>query len=239
MAVANISLPNTVSRSGWTANRIAPAPVTSSALANADQPITAAALATTPSTLNDRSLGSRSYQNPNTGIRTAPIQTSIYAQPNVPAFLNQAIADLNSEQALRRALQQQWTTRLADATGGPNGYLYAEALRAAVVQPGANVSFGSAITDPTESAAKLKYATGVAAEAQARANEIARPAKIAKQIEALEQKKKYAPNQPSQNYFGSPSYQIDNEILGLRYSIPQGGGVAPRSTGWTPMTPFF
>jgi hypothetical protein len=116
----------------------------------AQNPLTAAQLTTTPTDLHDPTLGTRAYTNPDTGFRDAPIVTSVYQQENVPGFLQQSIANLNSEQAMKRALQSELTNRLVGGLqgGGPNSYLWAEALRAASVNPGAHVGFGAAVQNP-------------------------------------------------------------------------------------------
>jgi hypothetical protein len=67
---------------------------------------------TTPSTLSDPTLASRHYLNPNTGIRDPIASGSVYAMDNVPAYLSQAVASLNQEQALRRSLQAEWNDRI-------------------------------------------------------------------------------------------------------------------------------
>ncbi len=114
------------------------------------RPLTAADLMTKPTDLHDPTLGSRAYTNPYQGFRDAPITTSVYQQENVPAFLQQSIANLNAEQSMKRALQSELTNRLASGLqgGGPNSYLWAEALRAAAVNPGAHVGFGAAVQNP-------------------------------------------------------------------------------------------
>lgn len=127
---------------------------TNSALAKA--PITADALRTTPSTLSDARLGSRGFVNPNTGIRDVVASGSVYNQPNVPAFLSQAVAGLNAEQALRRSVQAEWNDRLlrnAESSGDP--YLWMEAIRAASVNPGSSVAFGQSIQDPNQGRAAM------------------------------------------------------------------------------------
>lgn len=130
---------------------------TNSALAKA--PITADALRTTPSTLSDARLGSRAFMNPNTGIRDVVASGSVYNQPNVPAFLSQAVAGLNAEQALRRSIQAEWNDRLLrNAEGSENPYMWLEAIRAASVNPGASVAFGQQIADPTVGKAQLQRA---------------------------------------------------------------------------------
>lgn len=145
--------------SGW--SPVTPLPsVTGPVNALAQNNVPAALMTTTPATLYDASLGSRQYKNPNTGIRDPVASGSVYAMSNVPAYLSQTVAALNEEQALKRSLQAEWNNRLLQGVGGagPNSYLYAEALRAASVSPGASVSFGQRISDPQTGRAQAQNA---------------------------------------------------------------------------------
>jgi hypothetical protein len=132
---------------------------TNSALAKA--PITAEALRTTPSTLSDATLGSRRFVNPNTGVRDVAATGSVYAMSDVPAYLSQAVAGLNAEQALRRSVQAEWNDRLLrNAEDSSNPYVWMEAIRAASVNPGSSVAFGQAIQDPNRGLADMRRAQG-------------------------------------------------------------------------------
>ncbi len=162
---------------GWTAASIVqPQPsATGPVNALAQNNVTAESLRTTPSTLADSSLGSRKYVNPNTGIRDVAVSGSVYAQPDVPAFLSQAVAGLNAEQALQRSMKAEWNDRLMRgvmgqyADGGADPYVWAEALRAASVGPGSSVSFGQQIADPHAAQAALINAHANASISAARA----------------------------------------------------------------------
>ncbi len=161
---------------GWTAATIAtPQPsVTGPVNAMAQNNVTAADLRTTPSTLADSTLGSRRYMNPNTGIRDVAVSGSVYAQPDVPAFLSQAVSNLNAEQALRRSLQAEWNDKLLmgamGQVSGSDPYLWMEALRAASVGPGSSVSFGQAIQDPNQGRAAVTNANANARLSSMKAN---------------------------------------------------------------------
>lgn len=128
------------------------------AMAQNDDP--AAMLRTDATGVVDPVLGSRLYKNPNTGIRDPIASGSVYAMSNVPAYLSQTVAALNEEQSLKRALQAEWNNRLLQgvASGGPDAYLFAEALRAASVSPGASASFGQRIADPNVGRAQQLFA---------------------------------------------------------------------------------
>lgn len=136
--------------------------------------VTADSLRTTPSTLADSALGSRRFVNPNTGIRDAAVSASVYAQPDTPAFLSQAVSQLNAEQALRRSLQAEWNDKLLRGAtgqiGGADPYVWMEALRAASVSPGASVAFGQAIQDPNRGRAAVTNANSNALLANLKAN---------------------------------------------------------------------
>lgn len=148
---------------GWTAATIVtPKPsATGPVNALAQNNVSADSLRTTPSTLSDSALGSRKFLNPNTGIRDVAATGSVYAQPDVPAFLSQAVASLNAEQSLRRSMQAEWNDKLLRgamgqyAAGGADPYVWMEALRAASVNPGSSVAFGQAIQDPQAGRAAL------------------------------------------------------------------------------------
>lgn len=144
---------------GWSAKSIV-GPVN----AVAQSPLSADILRTTPQTVADKTLESRKYVNPNTGVRDPVLSGSVYTQPDVPAFLSQAVANLNAEQSLRRSLQAEWNNRLLQgaASPGPNAFLFAEALRAASVAPGSSVAFGQRIADPQVGAAQKIAATSAA-----------------------------------------------------------------------------
>ncbi len=153
---------------GWTASKLVTPQVSAVGPVNAlaQNNVTADSLRTTASSLADPSLGSRKYVNPNTGIRDVAASGSVYAQPDVPAFLSQAVSSLNAEQSLRRSLQAEWNDKLLrGATGqiaGADPYVWMEALRAASVSPGASVAFGQQIADPNAGRAALSRAHSLA-----------------------------------------------------------------------------
>lgn len=208
---------------GWTAQSIV-GPVN----AKAQAPLTATDLNTTPSTLVDPTLGSRSSVNPNTGIRDPVLSASVYSQPDVPAYLSQAVAALNEEQALKRSLQAEWNNRLMEGagSGGPNSYLFAEALRAASVSPGASVGFGQRIADPA-----VGRAQAVAANTQAVIEADRRRAFM--ELEAI-RKKMTGTNLVGNQY--ADLYTRAQELSPAGSYVGRGGsGVG--GGGWTPRAP--
>lgn len=130
-------------------------PVNAAAQAN----VSADLLRTTPSTLSDPTLGSRAFENPNTGVRDVAASGSVYNMSNVPAYLSQAVNSLNSEQTLQRSIQAEWNNRLMqNAQTSSDPYIWLEAIRAASVGPGSSVSFGQQIADPNQGHAALTNA---------------------------------------------------------------------------------
>lgn len=202
---------------------------TNSALAKA--PITADALRTTPSTLSDARLGSRSFVNPNTGIRDVVASGSVYNQPNVPAFLSQAVAGLNAEQALRRSVQAEWNDRLLrNAESSSDPYLWMEAIRAASVNPGSSVAFGQQILDPNQGRANL-----IAAQSNASLN--SQRARIlsdaSNQIAEYKTASQQASNQPMGTSFAQQAQQrASNALHGYTMSQPLAVAAAGGGSGW-------
>lgn len=147
MDLHNASL---ASRTPTPSNPVPPSSSIGNINALSQEPISAAQLMTTPGQANDSALESRKYMNPLTGARQVAASASVYEQPDAPAFLQQQIANLNAEQTLRRSAQSELLNRLVGGVqaGGPDSYLWTEALRAAAVNPGAHVNFGASVQNP-------------------------------------------------------------------------------------------
>lgn len=205
-----------------------------SALAKA--PITADALRTTPSTLSDARLGSRSFKNPNTGIRDVAASGSVYAMSDVPAFLSQAVAGLNAEQALRRSVQAEWNDRLLrNAESSSDPYLWMEAIRAASVNPGSSVAFGQQILDPNQGRANL-----IAAQSNANLNSMRSRiiSDASGQLYDYRNAAERAGNQPSGSPFAQQAQRQASEalhgyVLSQPLAVAAAGGSNSGWGGWS------
>lgn len=97
-------------RSGWTATSIVPNPdhhAAADAALTAAPAFTADDLKTTPVALNDPKLGSKGFKSLPNGLPVnVAAQTSVYATPNIPAFLGGALNSLNAQQAARNSAYQ-------------------------------------------------------------------------------------------------------------------------------------
>jgi hypothetical protein len=211
---------------------------------------------TKPTDAVDSTLGSRLYQNPLTGFREVAAQTSVYAQPNAPAFLQNAIAGLNAEQTMARSAQAELLDRIIKgaagqtATGaagsGGDPYLWQEALRAASVNPGAHVNFGAAVADPRQGMASITSANALAAKAAQQTAAIKAANAIPIQIAALQKKRAQLGPAAGGFYSNSPQQALDRQLFALEdqglasSGIQQLGQKSARSnSGWiTPMMNF-
>jgi hypothetical protein len=169
---------------GWTASSVV-GPVN----ALGQKSASAADLLTPGGYARDRKLASRSFMNPNTGIRSPAISASVYRQPNMPAYLTQAVERLNMEQGLRRSLQSEWNNRIlqAAATPGPNQYLWMEAARAASVSPGTAVTFSKAVQNPAIGEGYKAMATEQANVEKQRLANLTRASNLQRQLEGMPQ----------------------------------------------------
>lgn len=225
---------------GWTAASIneaqaAKAANTQSSVgpvnAMAQAPISADALRTTPSTLSDATLGSRRFLNPNTGIRDVAASGSVYQQANVPAYLSQAVAGLNAEQALRRSLQAEWNDRLIrNAESSNDPYIWLEAIRAASVNPGSSVAFGQAIQNPNAARAQM-----ISAQSQANLN--AQKQRIlsdaSSQLYNYRSASERANNQPQGSPWAQQAQQQASDALhGYTMAQPLAVAAAGGNSGW-------
>jgi hypothetical protein len=219
--------------------------------AAAQLPMTAAQLAVTPDTLHNSSLGSRSTIDPNTGVRTAPIvaSTAQIGNGSVPDFLRNSIANLNAEQEMKRAMQAELVNRIVSgvSSGGPNSYLWTEALRSAAVNPGAHVSFNAAVQNPLigqgYQQAASAYADKTAQQTQALKAANGSGANIA---DLQAQRARLGASVMGSNYSGSAQQQLDNKITdaylaGSPNSATQqlARSVSGPNSGWSPALPTF
>lgn len=226
----------------------------------AQSPYSAASLMTRPTDATDPALGSRLFQNPLTGYRDVAAQQSVYAQPQAPAFLQNAIAGLNAEQSMARSAQAELLDRLTRGASGQtargmegtqmdqdNAYLWQEALRAASVSPGAHVNFGAAVTDPRQGISAITSANALAAKAAQQTAAIRAANAIPIQIAALQKKKMDLGPAPGGFYSGSRQQALDRQLFALEDMGQASSGVqrlgqsAARSSGWatTPTLPYY
>jgi hypothetical protein len=124
---------------------------------------------TEPTALSDPKLASRVFSSAPTSA-SSPVKVgasvSAYGNVPVPAFLTNAVQQLNATQSSQAAMQEGFRQQLLDAVLGGN-YLAAEALRASAVTPGASVGFGGAVQNPQVGQAAVIGAQGSATQAQA------------------------------------------------------------------------
>lgn len=170
--------------SGWTAGSISPGLLpmppgflAPEEIAKRSTPITPtktftpADFMTSSVPLNDPKLASRMFS----GVPNAPISVgaSIGVNQNiqVPAFLTNAVNQLNATQSLQASMQEGFRQQLLEAVLSGN-YLAAEALRATGVSPGASVTFGQAVQNPQQGQAALVAAGAQATQAQAISNSL-------------------------------------------------------------------
>lgn len=209
-------------------------------------PVTPNAFATVPQQLSDPTLGSRpvSSVNPTRPHGTESLSMSVYGTPNVPGFLTQAVSNLNAEQSLQRALRQEWQNRLVQlaSTPGENQFLWQEALRAASVQPGANVTFASPVFDPSLSQSYQTAVETYTEESKARAEAANQPNTLLQRQQQLEAEKARLGANPFGQYTGSRQSEIDTELQNI-YQQQQNTMARPRSVsagaGWVPAFPRF
>lgn len=212
----------------------------------AQSPLTAAALLTDPNGVHDQTLASRAFKNPGTGFRDVAAQGSVYQQNNVPAFLQQSIANLNAEQAMKRAQQSELVNRILQGvnSNSPNNYLFAEALRAAAVGAGAHVNFNAAVLDP---ALGRGYETATNAYAN-KTNQQTQSLKAANTavsaIPALSQQRARLGAVVMGGYEGSQQQKLDRQIaLASEAATPMSStqllGRSANSSGWFPTLPYY
>lgn len=245
--------------SGWRTSTIAPkmvtqpqTPVAATQLpqsyvgplnALAQQPYTAASLMRSPGAVNDPKLASRAYGSTVPGTVKPAFAESVYQRPEVPAYLAQAVTDLNTGQSLQRSLQSEWNNKILGLAsgGGANGYLFQEALRAASVSPGAHVNFGAAVQNPDIGTGYLQAAQGQKAQALATAGAIGAPQQYQQQIAALQRERQQLGANAFGQYSGSRQKAIDDQLFNLQGLLAGANTVAAgqtRSSGWTSQLPY-
>ena len=181
---------------------------------------------------------------PDAGRRDVAAQSSVYQRSDVPEYLTSAISNLNAEQSLRRSLQSEWNDRLLKSAsqGGPNSFLFQEALRAASVSPGAHVAFGSAVQNPAIGNAAMMRASSEAAQAHATAEALSAPAQIASQLAKLHTKRAQLPSggfgftTPEQMALDAKIQNLQSQLPGAVQiasgSMNRPKAAAPASSGW-------
>jgi hypothetical protein len=211
----------------------------------------ASQLAMTPETLHDPSLGSRGTINPNTGLREAPIVASVSQMGNgsVPDILKQSIANLNAEQTMKRAMQAELVNRIVSgvATGGPNSYLWTEALRSAAVNPGAHVQFNAAVQNPLLGEGYKQAASAYADKTAQQTQALKAANNSAGDIASLQaQRARLGSTVMGANYSNSPQQQLDAKITdaylaGSPNSATQqlARSVSGPNSGWFSALPTF
>jgi hypothetical protein len=193
-------------------------------------------LTTTPG-LRDPKLASRTYSSvPQTLPKEVAATASVYGTSNVPAFLTQAVNDLNQTQSSKAALQEQYRQKLLEAVLGGN-YLAAEALRAASVTPGAKVGFASAVQNPQMGQAAVVNAVTNREVAKTQVDLARQPLNQQTLMQQeLNQVQKKIANTP----FGGPEkaaltsrqYDIQRELKNLQTTISG----ATNASAWVPRT---
>lgn len=214
----------------------------------AQLPITADVLRSPSMNLVDPTLASRPFVNPNTGAREVAAQASVYQQPNVPAFLQEAVSKLNAEQALRRSMQSELLNKIMSnaQAGGPDAYLWQEALRAASVTPGAHVNFAAPIENPALAAAQQTAAQAYQQEAAQRTHAVMAANQATNNLHRLEMQRSALGNAAFGMYQGSPQQKLDQRLFDATLAATPtssvqllGRSAARNSGGWTPTMPTY
>lgn len=214
----------------------------------AQLPMTAADLLASPSDIHDPKLASAPYGNPGTGFRDAPIISSVYQTNNVPGFLQQSIANLNAEQALKRSLQSELVNRIVGGMqgGGPNAYLWTEALRSAAVNPGAHVSFNAAVQNPLIGQGYNTAANAYAGKTTQQTQALSAANRAGAAIPELEQQRAKLGSVVMGGYTGSAQQKLDHQISGAYEAASPNSStqrlarsVSGPNSGWFPTLPTY
>lgn len=246
--------------SGWNTSTIGPGGLASRRVVPPPAPVTpqestvgpATALASTlatpsniiglqPTGPRDAALGSRGTLN--TQRRSVAIQVSPYQTRNVPEFLNSAIAELNTNQSLRRAQHAELIDRLFGEAMTGNLAAW-DALRAASVQPGAHVQL-SPLVDPNVGLGYAETARAAAAQQAAQTAAVRAAQMIPSQIASLESQRARLGQSAFGTYQGSAQQRLDRQLTDLytqqsaRSATQRLGQSAARASGWTPALPGF
>ena len=193
--------------------------------------------------ITDPSIASRGYMNLPSNYAQPLVSASVYSNPNVPAFLAGAVDRINATQLERYSAQQDLINKLFRGVegGGENAYMLAEALRAAAATPGANINFGSAVTDPRFGKGYQTQSNAFAANLDANTAVTRGALDLQQQIQALRKKRDEAAakNAGTLSFGPSEAGKIDNQIINLMMQ-QKGYSSVPRTTsGWTPTMPRF
>jgi hypothetical protein len=116
--------------------------------------------------LNDPKLATRAFTGVPQNVPLVGASIGVQSNLNVPAFLTNAVQQLNQTQSMQAQMQEGFRQQLLDAVLGGN-FLAAEALRATAVSPGASVAFGGAVQSPQIGQAALVQAGAAAKQAEA------------------------------------------------------------------------
>lgn len=181
-----------------------------------------------------------SFKSPLTGVRRTDAQVSLFNDPNAPRSILEEVQSLNTNQSLRRAAQSEYLdTLFRNATSNP---AYAEALRAASVQPGASVGFGSRILSGAEMGANVTGATSAARNIDARTKAIQQVDNRQRELQSLQQQRTQAGQNPMGFYTGSVQEKLDRQIMALQDDIRNNKSTqnvamaaAGTSSGWVPI----
>jgi hypothetical protein len=162
----------------------------------------------------------------------------------VPAFLTNAVQQLNATQSSQAAMQEGFRQQLLEAVLGGN-YLAAEALRASAVTPGASVGFGGAVQNPQVGQGAVLQGQAAKTQAQAVSDVLQQKPTgqefiLKSQLERLNKQISDAPS--GFGFFGgeqksaltSKKLQIQRELESLQKSGPKvninlNSGFVPRS----------
>lgn len=204
--------------------------------------------------LNDPALASRGFASSPTSVpKTVGASISAYTNFPAPAFLTDAVSQLNETQSLRAVQQAEYREKLLEATLGGN-YLAAEALRATSVQPGTSVTFGSAVQNPQIGQAALQTSAAAAAESRVRTDALRsatnQETALRRQLADVERQLGSLPGQQygftplgiggdtgmSRANLQSEQRRIQRELEKMRANLATGGAYRP--TGYVP-TPVF
>jgi hypothetical protein len=131
--------------------------------------------------------------------------------------------------------------------GGPDDYLWTEALRAAAVNPGAHVQFGAAVQNPA-------LGQGYKTAAQAYADKSAQETTALKQANNALSVPQDLMNQRSRlgatvmgGYAGSPQQSVDRQLMDSYINASPDSAVQQlgrsvsgnRGSGWLPSLPIY
>lgn len=198
--------------------------------------------------LGDSTLGSRTQRTATPGIRGITAQGSVYSSADIPSFLTGAVQQLNSTTLLQAAAREELLNRIMGQAEGGNFNAW-DALRAAVVSPNANVTFGSGITDPAKGQAAVIQSAAVAQNLAAKTSAVNKASSAASsannswELDKLRQQLAAESNKGFGLYNDALATELRNKISALEAqaqpnsSTQQLGRAA--ASGWTPTLPTY